>query len=86
VFGAKLLVVFPPEEFQNLYPFAEDTMFGNTSQVDVLRPDESKFPLYRQARGFKLVLCAGEMLYLPPKWWHFVVSLDISCSVSFWFT
>jgi len=61
-------------------------MFGNTSQVDVVRPDESRFPLYHQARGFKLVLHAGEMLYLPPKWWHFVASLDISCSVSFWFT
>lgn len=31
-----------------------------------------------------LVLEPGQMLYIPPGWWHFVRSLSTSFSVSFW--
>ena len=30
------------------------------------------------------VLQPGEMLYIPPRWWHYVKSLSVSFSVSFW--
>lgn len=30
------------------------------------------------------VLEEGEMIYIPPKWWHYVRSLTPSLSVSFW--
>lgn len=28
----------------------------------------------------------GEMLYIPPNWWHHVTALTPSFSVSFWWT
>lgn len=31
-----------------------------------------------------VVLGPGQMLYIPPGWWHFVRSLSTSFSVSFW--
>uniref|UniRef100_A0A2P2L7T1 Transcription factor n=2 Tax=Rhizophora mucronata TaxID=61149 RepID=A0A2P2L7T1_RHIMU len=30
------------------------------------------------------ILEEGEMLYIPPRWWHYVRSLTTSFSVSFW--
>jgi len=32
------------------------------------------------------ILEEGEMLYIPPKWWHYVRSLTMSLSVSFWWS
>jgi lysine-specific demethylase 8 len=54
------------------------------TQVDVERPDVERFALFAQAQGEELVLEAGEMLYLPPHYWHFVRSLSVSFSISFW--
>ena len=31
-----------------------------------------------------VVLNAGEVLYIPPHWWHFVEARETSFSVSFW--
>lgn len=30
------------------------------------------------------VLGPGDMLYIPPRWWHYVQSTTPSFSVSFW--
>lgn len=32
------------------------------------------------------ILEEGDMLYIPPKWWHYVRSLTTSLSVSFWWS
>jgi lysine-specific demethylase 8 len=50
----------------------------------VERPDLDQYPLFAQAQGEELVLEAGEMLYIPPHHWHFVRSLAVSFSISFW--
>lgn len=43
-----------------------------------------KFPLFREAKFVEAVLGPGEVLYIPRGWWHYVQSLEASCSVSFW--
>ena len=53
-------------------------------QVNVDNPDTVKFPLFSKACWMECVLEPGQMLYIPPKCWHFVKSLDTSFSVSFW--
>jgi lysine-specific demethylase 8 len=32
-----------------------------------------------------VVLHPGDALYVPPRWWHWVLALDASACVSFWF-
>ncbi|KAI9672096.1 MAG: hypothetical protein M1831_001909 [Alyxoria varia] len=39
---------------------------------------------YEEGRYVEAVLHPGECLYIPRGWWHYVRSLDISASVSFW--
>jgi len=59
-------------------------MLDNTSQVNVEDIDCERFPEFSKAPYFECILNEGEMLYIPEKWWHYVRSLSVSFSVSFW--
>ena len=43
-----------------------------------------KFPLFAKARSVDVTLNPGEILYLPARWSHFVLNLEISVMVNFW--
>jgi len=57
---------------------------GETSLVDAENPDHELFPLFASAPYLECILQKGEVLYMPPRWWHYVRSLSLSFSVSFW--
>ncbi|KAI9316419.1 hypothetical protein BX666DRAFT_1858985, partial [Dichotomocladium elegans] len=81
--GAKYLRLYAPSQTPYLYP--HDGILSNTSQADVEHPDREAFPLLEKAAYFECLLQQGELLYIPPRWWHYVRSLSTSFSVSFWF-
>lgn len=85
VVGKKYIRLYPASLSEELYPYSE-TMLCNSSQVDLDNIDETKFPKVRDLEFFDCILDEGEMLYIPPKWWHYVRSLSISFSVSFWWS
>ncbi|XP_055624074.1 bifunctional peptidase and arginyl-hydroxylase JMJD5 isoform X2 [Toxorhynchites rutilus septentrionalis] len=84
VFGSKTIILASPGDTLNLYPH-EHFILNNTSQVDAKHLDFDRFPLAREVRFRQLVLRRGDILYIPPGWWHYVESLEPSFSVSFWF-
>ena len=53
--------------------------------MDLDNIDHDKYPLFVSAPFQDCVLREKEVLYLPPQWWHYVRSLSVSFSVSFWF-
>jgi lysine-specific demethylase 8 len=55
-------------------------------KVDIENPDLAKYPQFETADYKECILKAGEMLYIPRKHWHFVKSLSVSFSVSFWWS
>ncbi|KAK6645095.1 hypothetical protein RUM43_001371 [Polyplax serrata] len=83
VVGTKKIVLHPQSDSEYLYPH-EGTLLFNTSQVDVENPDYDKFPEYKRTVQKQCLLRPGEMLYIPPRYWHHVRSLENSFSVSFW--
>ncbi|CAH1779520.1 unnamed protein product [Owenia fusiformis] len=83
VVGEKYIRLYSVENTPYLYPHDDKILF-NTSQVDIENPDLEKFPLFEKAVFTECVLRPGDMLYIPPKCWHFVRSLSTSFSVSFW--
>lgn len=83
VYGQKQVVLFSPSDSTNLYPH-ETLLLSNTAQVDPINPDLGRFPNFTKATMYKCLIQSGEMLYMPPKWWHHVVSLEKSFSVNFW--
>ncbi|XP_051157041.1 bifunctional peptidase and arginyl-hydroxylase JMJD5-like isoform X2 [Leptopilina boulardi] len=83
VFGYKRIILYKPEDSEYLYPY-ESRLLSNTAQVDPYQPDYEKWPKFKSAEGFFCYLKPGEMLFIPPQWWHHVVSLSPSFSISFW--
>ena len=85
VVGYKYIRLYAPSSTARVYPH-EGRLLANTSQVDVGHPDASRFPLFADAAYTECILGPGEMLYIPPGHWHYVRSLSVSFSVSFWWS
>ncbi|OWF55130.1 lysine-specific demethylase 8-like isoform X2 [Mizuhopecten yessoensis] len=82
VVGRKYIRLYSEVMTPYLYP--HDGFMDNTSQVDAVNPDYAKFPRFKNATYRECVLEEGEMLFIPQKCWHYVRSLSVSFSVSFW--
>ncbi|XP_015571245.1 lysine-specific demethylase JMJ30 isoform X1 [Ricinus communis] len=85
VVGKKYIRLYDASLSDELHPYSE-TMLCNSSQVDLDNIDESKYPKVHDLEFMDCILEEGEMLYIPPKWWHYVRSLTTSLSVSFWWS
>ncbi|XP_004507119.1 lysine-specific demethylase JMJ30 isoform X1 [Cicer arietinum] len=85
VVGKKYIRLYPASMSDELFPYS-GTMLSNSSQVDLDDIDESKFAEVQDLEFVDCILEEGEMLYIPPKWWHYVRSLTTSLSVSFWWS
>lgn len=78
IYGEKTIYLFPYEQGKNLHNYP----FTCRSYVDVERPDFERFPGLKGVQGFKVVLKAGETLYIPSGYWHHVVYDEASCAIS----
>ncbi|XP_071455376.1 hypoxia-inducible factor 1-alpha inhibitor-like [Hetaerina americana] len=86
--GYKRCILFPPEQFECLYPHPVFHPHDRQSQVDFDRPDLNRFPKFREVRGQEAVIGPGDVLYIPIYWWHHVESLmrgGYTISVNFWY-
>ena len=84
--GRKRVLLFPPH--QGLYPFSGINLFHgaqNFSQVNILHPDEARFPAFRSAQCFEAVMEEGDMLFIPSYWYHAVFHEgQVNINVNFW--
>uniref|UniRef100_A0A0N5AL71 JmjC domain-containing protein 5 n=1 Tax=Syphacia muris TaxID=451379 RepID=A0A0N5AL71_9BILA len=84
VYGRKFFRMVPYSESEYVYRHDEG-LLTNTTEMDVEKPDLKKYPKFSSAHVYDCVVEAGDSLYLPPRFWHHVRSLDPSISVSCWF-
>jgi hypothetical protein len=82
LYGRKRITMFAPGDTARLYPFR--TKAYNMSQVDIDRPDEARFPKLARAQPYDIEIGPGDMLYIPPFWWHQVYSLELGISANYW--
>ena len=80
--GTKHLLLFPPSQIKWLYTRGLAPSWSGVP--DPRHPDLKAFPLFARARRVEVTLVAGELLYLPARWSHFVVNQDTSVMVNFW--
>lgn len=80
--GRKHFLLYPPCQIPLLYTRGYAPSWSGIA--DPRRPDLERYPRFARARAVGVTLEAGEMLYLPAKWAHFVLNLETSVMVNFW--
>ena len=83
--GSKSVKLYSPEQTENLYPGLEGEQWA--SEIDMDAPDLNRYPGFREATmAAELTLHEGEMLYIPRRWWHHIITLsDVSLSLNYWY-
>lgn len=91
VAGRRRFTLFPPEQIDNLHvgPFDFAPAGPAISLVDFAHPDFARFPRFHAAleHALSAELGPGDALYIPTRWWHHVVSLEVcNVLVNYWWT
>ncbi|KAF5387104.1 hypothetical protein D9615_001619 [Tricholomella constricta] len=76
------------EDFQNFAANSTEPSMTNTSRVDVFSAQTEEFRDFWDGvvpKAMSAVLEPGDLLYIPPGWWHAMRSEETSFSVSMWF-
>ena len=79
--GDKEFTLYSPDQSDLLYPRAD--LPWQSAIRNHHDPDFARYPLFRRARAQKVVIRAGETLFLPCGWWHTARSLTMTISVAF---
>ena len=84
--GTKKFTLFRPVNWPGLYPYPFLHPSHAQAQVNMSDREESEklFPLVGSVEGLEVVLEPGDLLYIPPLWFHEVESMEVSISVNVW--
>ena len=76
--GSRRYILAHPNQCEHLALYPKGHPSARHSAVDWGRPNLQEYPQFAQARGNEVVLTAGQVLYLPTEWFHFIVSLELN--------
>ncbi|HQQ93310.1 MAG TPA: cupin-like domain-containing protein [Bacteroidia bacterium] len=78
-YGRKEVVLIAPEYTELLYrlPFTTQT------NLDVNHPDYTKYPGLKHVKGYKFIQEAGDAVFMPARWWHYMTYLEGGIAVSY---
>ena len=78
--GNKKVMLFSPEQTAHMYhvPYSFSSLYG----VDYVKPDYDKYPALKELTGYETVLKHGDVLYIPPGWWHYIEYEEIGYSMA----
>eukprot|EP00531_Pseudo-nitzschia_arenysensis_P001291 CAMPEP_0116128276 /NCGR_PEP_ID=MMETSP0329-20121206/7275_1 /TAXON_ID=697910 /ORGANISM="Pseudo-nitzschia arenysensis, Strain B593" /LENGTH=555 /DNA_ID=CAMNT_0003622407 /DNA_START=129 /DNA_END=1796 /DNA_ORIENTATION=+ len=76
--GERRYVLSHPKQCQLLSLLPKGHPSARHSAVDWSDPDLESYPEFAQAEANEIVLQAGDVLYLPTNWFHFIVSLNLN--------
>lgn len=78
--GKKRVYLFAPEQKKYLYhvPFSFSSLFD----IDIEHPDYEKYPALQYLQGSVAELEHGDVLYIPPGYWHYIVYEEIGFSMA----
>jgi hypothetical protein len=77
--GSKRVVLIAPEYTTFLYCLPLNTY----SLIDPDNPDYNRYPALKYVKGYDFVLEAGDSLFMPSGYWHYMTYLESSFSVSY---
>lgn len=72
--GFKNFSIVSPFHSKYVYPGVgskgDSKIPENYSPLDFVKPDYKKYPLFKQAKVYHVMVEAGDCLFLPGIWWH----------------
>ena len=85
LYGTKKFTLFRPTNWPGLYPYPFLHPSHAQAQVNVSDASDARgFPLVSKVEAVEVVLQPGDLLYMPPLWFHHVESMSVSISVNVW--
>jgi lysine-specific demethylase 8 len=82
IVGRKKWTIFPSDQNDLLYIPSKHIPRLNFSPINMDKPDLLKYPKFKEATPIEFILSAGEVLFLPLNWAHYVYTLEFSISMS----
>ncbi len=76
--GQKRYILAHPNQCQNLELYQQGHPSARHSKVDWSNPEQWNTGRFTQAKVNEVILQAGDALYLPTSWFHFIVSLNLN--------
>lgn len=78
--GKKKVMLFSPNQTPLMYhvPYS----FSSLHDVDFINPDYEKYPALKGLKGVEVELNHGDVLYIPPGWWHLITYEEIGYSIA----
>lgn len=76
--GERRYVLAHPKQCGDMALFPYGHPSARHSAVDWANPDLENYPEFEKARGNEVVLQAGDSLFLPSLWFHYIVSLSMN--------
>jgi hypothetical protein len=83
--GRKKFRLVSPTKWREVqpYPFLHPS-FAQSQRGLGARKNITDETFFTEIEGLEVVLFPGDVLYIPPSWWHEVTALDNSLSINFW--
>jgi hypothetical protein len=84
--GCKRVALLPFDVLPDVYPVFDAPTNVTWSSVRLLEPDFARYPRFRDALAQLRVvtLQRGDVLLIPPHWWHHVESFGLNIMISNW--
>lgn len=76
--GERRYILSHPDQCENLNLLPRGHPSARHSAVDWSNPDWEEFPSFKDAEVNEVVLQAGDVLYLPTNWFHYIISLGLN--------
>ena len=82
VYGQKRFIIFPPEAYRKLRLYPCLHQFYRQVHTNIF--DSELSDVIKRLNGIDIVVNPGEVLYIPPYWFHSVVTMKTTISLNVW--
>eukprot|EP00752_Nemacystus_decipiens_P007891 g7051.t1 len=76
--GVRRWIMAHPNQCETMYLLPNGHPSGRHSDVDWSHPDLEKFPDFPQTLISEVLLKAGEVLYVPTQWFHYISNIGVN--------
>lgn len=83
IYGTKKIYLWNPDQTEFLYPSSKYDTSACLSKVNFWDDNDfKKYPNFNKSKFIEIILHPGQILYIPPYWWHAVENISTNIAIS----